>query len=101
MDNEKVSHMEALEKLPYLEEKLAYVAKQCQIGIEFIDVDCIFAAYLDLRDQVFDFRRLESEHWNEAYKGAREYFLATQGDYFVSYEELSKMTLKEVCEKLD
>lgn len=102
--NQKVSHIEVLEKLPYIEEKLDYVAKQ--IGLKFdptgiMTLDRILVAYLDLRKQLFELRKRETDHWNEAYKGAREYFLATQGDYFVSYEELSKMTLKEICEKLD
>lgn len=103
--NKKVSHMEALEKLPYIEEKIDYVAKQIGLSHDstgiFMTLDRILATYLDLRNEIAEFRKQETDHWNEAYKGAKEYFLATQGDYFVSYEDLSKMTLQEICEKLD
>ena len=103
--NTKVSHMEALEKLPYIEEKIDYVAKQIGLSHDstgiFMTLDRILATYLDLRNEIADFRKRETDHWNEAYKGAKEYFLATQGDYFVSYEDLSKMTLQEICEKLN
>lgn len=103
MFEEQVSHFAELEKLPYLEDKLNYVAKQ--IGLEFdptgsMTVDRIFDTYLSLREEIREFRKLENDHWNEAVKGAKEYFLATQGDYYVSYEDLSKMTLQEICDKL-
>ena len=97
--------MEALEKLPYIEEKIDYVAKQIGLSHDstgiFMTLDRIFAAYLSFREQILEYRKLENDHWNEAVKGAREHFLATQGDYFVSYEDLSKMTLQELCEKLN
>lgn len=93
------NHLAELKKLFSLEEKLNYVGDQ--VGIEFPDIDQILAAYLRVREQNKEFQRLENEHWNEAVKRAREYFTATQGDYFVSYEELSKMTLQEICEKLN
>jgi hypothetical protein len=104
MSEEKVNHLKVLEKLSSLEDKINYVAKQ--IGLDYdpsgiISLDRILSTYLDLRNQIFDFRQRENEHWNEAYIGAREYFLKTQGDYFVSYEELSKMTLQEICEKIN
>lgn len=104
MSEEKVNHLKVLEKLSSLEDKINYVAKQ--IGLDYdpsgiISLYRILYTYLDLRNQIFDFRQRENEHWNEAYIGAREYFLKTQGDYFVSYEELSKMTLQEICEKIN
>ena len=93
------NHFAELKKLFSLEEKLNYVGDQ--VGVEFPDIDQILAAYLRVREQNKEFQRLENEHWNEAVQEGRKYFLATQGDYFVSYEELSKMTLQEICEKLD
>lgn len=105
MSEEKVNHLKVLEKLSSLEDKINYVAKQIGLDYDstgiFMTLDRILSTYLDLRNQIFDFRQRENEHWNEAYIGAREYFLKTQGDYFVSYEELSKMTLQEICEKIN
>lgn len=93
------NHLAELKKLSSLEEKLNYVGHQ--VGVEFPDMDQIFAAYLGVREQNKEFQKLENEHWNETAKRARAHFLAIQGDYFVSYEDLSRMTLQEICEKLN
>ena len=98
-DNNDIDHFNNLQFLETLEDKLNYISSH--IGLKNVDLDSIFASYLNLRQENRELRKVESEHWNEARKGAIEHFKLAQDHYFISLEELSKMTIPEICERID
>ena len=93
-----VNHFSNLQEIPYLEDKLNYVGNQ--IGIHDVDIDHILTAYLNLRQENQELRKRESEQWNELIKEAKEFFQKTQGEHFISFEKLKKMTLLEIAKEL-